>query len=212
MPHRENQTPPPAARGTWTSREAYLLALVCLVAGILLGYMFRGGDAPRAVVGAGLAAAGAQAAPPGAPAHSAEALAPQARPLLAAVAADPANFDALVQLGNLYYDNHVYPQAIDFYGRALALRPDDVNVRTDRGTAFFYSGSAAEAVAEYEKALATDPNYAPAIFNLGIVRLEGLGDPAGAIAAWERLLRAHPQHSDRARVESLIATARSRTK
>lgn len=211
MSHREKQIPPPAARGTWTSREAYLLALVCLVAGILVGYMLRGGETPPSVIGASFSAAGTQAAP-GAPAHSAEALEPQARPLLAAVAADPTNFAALVELGNLYYDNHVYPEAIDFYGRALALRPGDINVRTDRGTAYFYSGSPAEAVAEYEKALATDPDHAPAMFNLGIVRLEGLGDPAGAIAAWERLLRAHPQHKDRARVESLIATAKSRTK
>jgi tetratricopeptide (TPR) repeat protein len=212
MLHREKQTSFPAARGLWTSREACLLALVCLVAGILLGYIFRGGEKPPPVIGAGFSAAGAQAAAPGAPAHSAEALEPQARPLLAAVAADPTNLDALVQLGNLYYDNHVYPEAIDFYGRALALRPGDIDVRTDRGTAYFYSGSPAEAVAEYEKALAADPNHAPAMFNLGIVRLEGLNDPAGAIAAWERLLRAHPQHKDRARIESLIATARSRAK
>src|SRR5437879_7430739 len=29
-------------RATWTSREAYLLALVCLTAGLLVGYLLHG--------------------------------------------------------------------------------------------------------------------------------------------------------------------------
>jgi tetratricopeptide (TPR) repeat protein len=210
-------TRPPASPGTpnhWTSREAYLLALVCLTAGILVGYVFRGSEPPGAFAGAGMQAAGGAAGMPSAagPAHSAEAVEPLARPLLATLAADPNNFDALVGLGNLYYDNHVYPEAIDYYGRALALEPADANVRTDRGTAYFYSGFPAEAVTEYEKTLAAEPDHAAALFNLGIVRLQGLGDPPGAVAAWERLLGAHPQHPERARIEGLIAEARSRTK
>ncbi|MBI3670691.1 MAG: tetratricopeptide repeat protein, partial [Acidobacteria bacterium] len=158
--------------GTWTSREAYLLALVCLMLGLVVGYMFRGSAAvPGAVpvTTAGVTPpAGASPAPSAPP--TAESLQPLAAPLLAALKADPKNADTLVQLGNLYYDNHVYPQAIEYYTRALELRPNDPNVRTDLGTAFWYSGFAEKAVAEYQKSLAANPTHANTLFNVGVVR------------------------------------------
>ena len=37
------------------------------------------------------------------------------------------------QLGNLYFDAERYDEAVKWYGAALALAPDDVNVSTDLG-------------------------------------------------------------------------------
>ena len=113
-----------------------------------------------------------------------------------------------MQLGNLYYDHRIYPEAIEYYTRALEVRPKDVNVRTDLGTAFWYSGFPEKAVAEYEKSLAVDPAHANTLFNLGIVRSEGLKDSAGAIAAWEKLLKTNPQHPEKQRVLDLIEKTR----
>ena len=208
---------PRAAAQEWTSREAYLLALVCLFAGLALGYLFRGSSAVPAL-GASTAAQ-TPAAPLGvspvadnSALHSAQALEPLARPFLLAIQADSKNVDALVQLGNLYYDHHVYPEAIAYYKRALELRPKDLNVRTDLGTAYWYSGFADPAVAEYQKVLAAQPAFAPALMNLGIVKLEGMKDAAGAIVAWEKLLATNPQHPERDRVLSLIERARTMKK
>ena len=36
-----NESPAPQS-GTWSNREAYLLAIVCLLVGAALGYFFRG--------------------------------------------------------------------------------------------------------------------------------------------------------------------------
>jgi cytochrome c-type biogenesis protein CcmH/NrfG len=48
--------------------------------------------------------------------------------------------------------------------------------------------------------------------NIGIVRLNGLNDAAGAIASWEKLLRVAPQFPERQRVTELIAQARAASK
>lgn len=209
---RETQ-PVAAGSNTWTSREAYLLALVCLFVGLVLGYLFRGSSPPAATaLGANPAVATPAPAPGQGPTHSAEALAPFAAPLLAALQTDPKNVEALVQLGNLYYDNHVYPQAIDYYTRALELRPADVNVRTDLGTSYWYSNMPEKAVAEYNKSLAIEPHHAPTLFNLGIVQLEGLNNPAAAVAAWEKLLATNPGYPERARVLALLDRARQQKK
>ena len=197
------------SEGNWTSREAVLLALVCLTLGLVVGYIFRGPSAAAPVAQAPGTAPAAGAPGGTAPAPTAESLRPLAAPLLAALKADPKNADTLVQLGNLYYDNKIYSQAIEYYTRALELRPKDVNVRTDLGTAYFYSGLNDKAVKEYEKSLAVDPNHANTLFNLGIARQQGMNDNRGAIAAWEKLLQNNPQYPQRQRVMEMIAQARS---
>lgn len=200
---------------TWTSREAYLLAAVCLIAGLVIGYLFRGS--------AGLSVAtpatatmptGQTPVQPSAPAvpPTAEQLAPLAAPMLTALKADPKNVDVLVQLGNLYYDHKVFPEAIQYYTQALALRPDNPNVRTDLGTAYWYSGNAQQAILEYDKSLKADPNHTPTLMNMGIVKMNGLNDAAGAIAAWERLLKQNPDFPEKQRVLELIAQARASKK
>ncbi len=208
----------PASSSTWTSREAYLLAMVCLLVGAALGYFFRGSASsiPTAVT---QSAASPAMPPTGAPSGgvppasgpppTAEALSSIAAPMLAALKADPQNADVLIQLGNLYYDHRVYAESIAYYARALELRPKDVNVRTDLGTAYWYTGDAKKAVAEYEKSLAVDPHHSATLMNLGIVKLNGLNDPKGAIATWEKLLKENPQFTDSQKVRDLIAQAKA---
>lgn len=203
MPAKEN---PRNTDGLWTSREAYLLALVCLLSGLVMGYLFHGSSAPmQSTVAAAQPSAQAPQAMP-----TAGDLNPLAAPLLSALKVDPNNFDVLVQLGNLYYDHQVFPEAIEYYTRALAIRPKEVNVRTDLGTAFWYSGFPEKAVAEYEKSLAVDPQHVNSLFNMGVVRLEGLKDARGAITAFEKLLALNPSPQQRARATEMLARARQR--
>jgi cytochrome c-type biogenesis protein CcmH/NrfG len=205
----------------WTTREAYLLALICLASGLVLGYLFRGSSSPavaRVNAPAPPASEASVASPPvmpptaGAPALSGAALEPFVAPLISAAKADPKNADGWAQVGNLYYDHKDFTDAITYYKRALEIRPNDVNVRTDLGTAYWYSGSAEKAIAEYEKALTVQPGYAQTLLNLGIVRMEGLKDNRGAIAAWQKLLAANPQFPEKERVLALISQAQSQGK
>jgi tetratricopeptide (TPR) repeat protein len=81
---------------------------------------------------------------------------------------DPRNFAALVQLGNMYMDAAKYPQAIDYYERALAVR-DDGNVRTDLGICYKQNGQLDKALAAFQKASADSPDQWQPLFNAAIV-------------------------------------------
>jgi cytochrome c-type biogenesis protein CcmH/NrfG len=123
---------------------------------------------------------------------------------------DSRNAAAAVQLGNLLYDRQRFEEAIPYYQQALALAPGNVNVSTDLGTAMYYAGRPDAAVAQYAVSLKADPTHENTLFNLGTVLLDGKNDPAGAIEAWERLLRSAPAGTQAAKARQRIDEARQR--
>lgn len=194
----------------WTSAQAYVLAVFCLLLGVALGYLFRGSAAPAAHASAAPAAqqgSGFNAQQQQSPDMQA-AVAQAAAPLLDAVNKNPNDYDSLVKLGNLYYDGQQYPNAIQAYERALAIHPESPDVRTDMGTAYWYTGSADKAIAAMETSLKYRPGHPQSLFNLGWVRWQGKNDPKGAVTAWEELLKKNPDYPQRQQVEQYIAKAK----
>jgi len=126
------------------------------------------------------------------------------------LARDPANLQAAVKGGNLLYDAQRYTEAIGFYQQAFALNPTDINVSTDLGTALWYAGRADDALAQYQRSLAIDATHSQTLFNVGIVRADGKGDYAGAVDAWNTLLRTNPTYPGAAKVRTLISDAQSK--
>ncbi|MGD0731456.1 MAG: tetratricopeptide repeat protein [Terracidiphilus sp.] len=197
----------------WTRKQAILLSVVCLAAGIGGGWLIRGTQnraavAPTAVAGAAAGAASGPAAPISSPAQLKQMADTQALPLLNQLKSDAKNPDLLTSIGNLYYDAKQYPSAVDYYGRLLKEKPSDAAVRTDMGTAYWYMGDADSAIAEFNKALAYAPTNPNTLFNLGLVKWQGKKDSAGAIADWEKLLAANPNYDGKAKVEEMMAQAR----
>jgi len=208
------QKAPAAAPATqWTTRGVVLLALSMFIAGIGVGALTRS-DAPVPVAGMAAAAMppSASPAPPAAQPFTPEALNAVAGPLLAAIKANPRDTGALTELGNLYYDRKQYKEAIEYYRRAADVDSRNPDLLTDLGTALWYSGSADKAIVEYNKALALRPEYPATLMNLGIVRMDGLQDYKGAIAAWKKLLDANPSFAQRDKVVGLIAQAENKLK
>jgi cytochrome c-type biogenesis protein CcmH/NrfG len=107
---------------------------------------------------------------------------------------NPNDFDSIVELGNLNFDQKNYDDAINLYKKALEIRPGAANVRTDMGTAMFYQNRFDEAVAEFQTILKSDPNDAQALFNLGVTMLHGKNDPQHALEYWQRLVDTNPNH------------------
>ena len=107
--------------------------------------------------------------------------------------ADPKNFEALRQLGNLRYDERNYAEAAALYGKALQVRPDDADVRSDRGGALLQSRQTDEAIQELQAVLAKNPTHPQALFILGVALIEGKGDREGALANWRKLVASHPE-------------------
>jgi cytochrome c-type biogenesis protein CcmH/NrfG len=199
-----------ASTKPWTGLQAYLLAAFCLLLGVALGYLFRGSASPAVAQSAGSATTqqGSDFQKQTPDANSQAALAQAAAPLLDAVNKDPKDFDSLVKLGNLFYDGKQFPNAIQYYARALAIHPDNPDVRTDMGTAYWYTGNADKALEAMETSLKYRPGHPQTLFNLGWVRWQGKQDPKGAIEAWQQLLKANPDYPQRQQVEQYIAKAK----
>jgi cytochrome c-type biogenesis protein CcmH/NrfG len=207
--------------GGFTTVQAYTLAVITLAIGIAMGYFARGSAAPSSGNDTVQASAPSATAPAGMGAAqlpgigstpqqgaSPEMLAKAAEPLLTQLKSNPNDFDTLAKLGNLYYDGQAYPQAIEYYEKALVIQPDNPDVRTDLGTAYWYTGNADKAIASFEKALAIRPNHPGTLFNLGIVKWQGKKDPNGAVVAWEKLLKTNPDYPQKDQVQMLIERAK----
>ncbi|MHB8528725.1 MAG: sulfotransferase [Caulobacteraceae bacterium] len=82
---------------------------------------------------------------------------------------------------------------VDFQ-RALEEAPGDVALLSALGLCLARSGRAVEALARLNEAIALSPAFAPAHFNRGW-SLEGLGDLAGARAAYVRAVEHDPRHA-----------------
>ena len=211
-PQSQSTTNSTNPAGNWSGTQAYVLATFCLLLGVALGYLFRG-SAPAGTATAAAAAAATTQPTTGVRQQQPDpntqaALAQATAPLLEAVNKDPNDYDSLVKLGNLFYDGQQFPSAIQYYERALTIHPDNPDVRTDMGTAYWYTGNAEKALAAMKTSLKYRPGHPQTLFNLGWVRWQGKQDPKGAIEAWQQLLKANPDYPQRQQVEQYIAKAK----
>jgi cytochrome c-type biogenesis protein CcmH/NrfG len=105
---------------------------------------------------------------------------------------EPSNAQPRVQLGNLYFDAERYDDAIKWYGEAVKLSPNDVNVSTDLGVCYYYTNQPDKALEQFARSLKIDPNHVKTLLNLGIVRAFGKQDLDGAAQAWQQVLKLAP--------------------
>ena len=112
--------------------------------------------------------------------------------LSAKVRQNPNDAAAWIQLGNLNFDRDAVPEAIAAYERALALAPDNALVHTDLGIMYRRANRPEDAVREFDRAIAIDPQLENPRFNKGVVLLQDLKDREGALRAWEELLKINP--------------------
>jgi cytochrome c-type biogenesis protein CcmH/NrfG len=208
----------PSAESTWVPRQVYAMAVVCLLVGLVIGYLFRGSQSPAP-------AAQAVNAPPSAPATGVGGNIPgleemkqmadtKAAPLLQKLKSDPNNAGLLLQIGSIYQTAHQFRDAIGYYDQALAADPKNTPIRTEKASCMYYSGDIDGAIGQLQQALQYSPRDANSLFNLGMMKWQGKQDAKGALAAWHELLQSNPQLSpeQRAQVAKLIADAQTQVK
>ncbi len=105
---------------------------------------------------------------------------------------NPENIEALIRLGNLYFDTEQPGKAIMAYNNALELNPGNPDVLTDLGVMYRRKGQPLEAIKAFDKASKIDPRHEASRFNKGVVLLHDLNDSEGAIRAWEELVEVNP--------------------
>jgi len=105
---------------------------------------------------------------------------------------DPRDLQALITLGDAYFDTDRYQEAIDAYSKALAIDPKNPDVRTDMGIMYRKLGQFDKAIQAFRQASRENPMHVNSRFNLGIVLKYDKNDFAGAIQAWEEFLKLEP--------------------
>lgn len=115
---------------------------------------------------------------------------------------DPNNSEALLTMGNFYYNYTEQARAandragqirwaqpgIRYYQRYLRTNEGDLEARADYATLLFYSGLTDRAIQEIGKVLERDPNHLNANYNLGVVLLNGRRDLEGARRQFEKVV------------------------
>lgn len=198
----ENETTMPAnAPAFLKATQVYAMATLCLMIGLTIGYLMR--SSQLAVPAMQIAANSTQPHAAGKdPVHSRPSLEQmrqmsdkQAAPLLEKVKANPNDSALLLQIGAIYHTTHRFKEAADYYQRALEKDPRSVAIRTKLASSLYRNGDVDGAVAQLNQALKYEPKDANALFDLGMIKLQGQGDGKGAIAAWQRLLKSNPDLS-----------------
>jgi hypothetical protein len=125
-----------------------------------------------------------------------------------AIQKNPKDTTALVQLANFYQDAGKFDQAVEYYHKALEVKPDDVNPRTDMGICLREMGRPDEAIAEFRRSIAIDPKHWQTWLNLGIVSLYDKSDPATAASAFGKVEELNPSYPDLQMLKDEVAKAR----
>jgi len=158
-----------------------------LIAGWIIGSQQAAARPPAAVPVAQAPASGA-----GATSRAAVLDDTQVNALKTVAEREGSNATPRVQLGNLFFDAERYDEAIKWYGDALTIAPNDVNVSTDLGVSYYYSNQPDKALTQFDRSLKLDPKHAKTLLNVGIVKAFGKQDLDGAEAAWKQVLAIAP--------------------
>ncbi len=140
------------------------------------------------------------------------------------IAKTPDNYDLLVKQAQAYHDwagtiaqadkgasgadRPLWLLAVDFYKRALAIKPGDSNVATDMSIAQFYSNDTAGALATAQAVVKADPTFAPVHFNMGVF-YSFSNDNVKAIAEYEAYIKLAPTGELVAEAKTRIASLKA---
>lgn len=178
------------------NKDSILIAAVALVVGLLGGYLIF------SISNSGSVQQSNTAIPAGAgsPTDYTQRIA-QAEKV---VAQDPKNLNAWISLGNDYFDTEQSQKAINAYGKALEIEPNNPNVLTDQGVMFRKVGWYDKALANFEKATKLDPNHLQSLFNAGIVYAVDLKQPEKATPYWSRYLKLDSNSPTAIQIKSMM--------
>jgi Tfp pilus assembly protein PilF len=121
---------------------------------------------------------------------------------------DPTLIVAYNSLGNLYYQQQQYQQAITMYERALALDPQYAKARNNLGSTYLRLDMDDQALAELHKALQADSEYGLAYYNLACVYARA-GDSLTAAQYLQQAITFEPQARTWAQTDNDFATVRA---
>ena len=200
----------------WRPIQAYVMAGICFLIGISMGFLIRGSAAPPSPVTAAVMAPDTGAAMPGGMGQGQmptleqmkRMADKQAEPLLLQLKSDPKNAELWNHVGLVYKATHQFKDAEVYFQKSLEIDPKNLTVRADLASCMYYEGDVDGALAQLSKSLTYDPNHAGTLMNIGIIKLHGKHDAGGAVAAWEELLKQNPNFEKKDQIQHMITEAK----
>ena len=228
MSHEAN---PADSNPSWPPRPVLLMFAVCLMVGFLAGYILRGSAsgplqpsmaATKAAAPLSSPMVGLDAPSLSGPSQSAQQMSHQmptlddmkrmadkkAAPLLEKLKSDAKNSQLENQIGLIYENAHQFKAAAGYFQESLQYDPKNIGVRADYASCLYYTGDVDGALAQLDQSLAYDPKHAGTLMNIGIIKWKGKNDAEGAVAAWEKLLRYHPDLPRKDLLQHMITQAK----
>jgi tetratricopeptide (TPR) repeat protein len=199
----------------WRPLHAYVMAVVCLIIGVAIGYLVRGSEPPKNPAAAvampesvptPAAASNTAAAPAATPSlddmkRMAE---KQAQPLLTELEKKPNDATLLNKTALTYKAAHQFDKAAEYFKKSLDSDPKNVAVRDDYASCLYYLGDVDGALAQLNKSLTYDPKHPGTLYNIGMIEWKGKGDTNAAVAAWEKMLKLNPNLPQKDQIQHMI--------
>ena len=176
--------------------ESIAFGIAGVVFGLIAGWIIGSQQATLRPGGAPVAASAPAQAPAGAAPAAAILDETKVKALTTVAEQQPTSPQPRVELGNLYFDAERYTEAIKWYGEALKLAPNDVNVSTDLAVSYYYTNQPDRALEQFDASLKIDPKHTKTLLNQGIVKAFGKQDLAGAEQSWQQVIQLEPNSAE----------------
>jgi tetratricopeptide (TPR) repeat protein len=189
-------------------KDKFLYGIIGLLAGCIIGFLFANSLNQGQVQTAALPPTATTAQMPpnqnlppdhpqvaGNPNAATGAPLPEVTEALKKAEANPKDFDAQLNAGDLYYQIQRFDEAAKFYERAAKIRPDATVVLVKAGNAFFDAEKYETAEKWYTSALAKTPDDVNVRTDLGLTfYLRNPPDVERAIKEYKVSLEKNPNH------------------
>lgn len=113
----------------------------------------------------------------------------------AGIVLDPNNVDIQLSLGDLYMAQNDLDRAIKTYCDAIAVEPENYLTYAKTGLALWEKDYLEESIVAFHKSIELNPNFEIAQNNLGVVYLDGIGDPKESIEYFKNAIDINPNYT-----------------
>jgi len=200
-------------------RNPWFTLIFGLIVGLIIGYVMaerqavppakaiRLGLSPQAASQQGEALPGGHPPVDGASGADAQRLRQQVAELEGLLAANPNDAGLMAAMGNIYFDASRWPEARDWYEKALQVSSGDPNVLTDLAVVYRNLGEHERSIELLDQALAADPDHWQALYNKVVVYqfdLHQHDDAAEALKSLQELKKSNSAIPDLSGLEQEV--------
>lgn len=108
---------------------------------------------------------------------------------------DPNNVDIQLSLGDLYMAQNDLDKAIKTYCDAISVNPENYLTYAKTGLALWEKDYLEEAIVAFHKSIELNPEFEISQNNLGVVYLDGLGDPKESVEYFKNAININPNYT-----------------